>query len=74
VKPYPLVDDLVGPVLRVGMPRAARSMALRARVQLVARWRIQRAVGSPSLMAPYVPRWGRRRMGIMPSHNQGVGA
>ena len=27
VKPYPLVEDLVRPVLRVGMPRVARLMA-----------------------------------------------
>ncbi len=27
VKPYPLVEDLVRPVLRVGMPRALRTEA-----------------------------------------------
>ena len=27
MKPYPLVEDLVRPVLRVGMPRVARLMA-----------------------------------------------
>ena len=27
LKPYPLVEDLVRPVLRVGMPRVARLMA-----------------------------------------------
>ena len=27
MKPYPLIDDLVGPVLRVGMPRAPRVLA-----------------------------------------------
>ena len=27
VKPYPLVEDLVRPLLRVGMPRVARLMA-----------------------------------------------
>jgi putative transposase len=36
------------------------------------RWSTQRAVGSPTFMAPYVPRRGRRRIGIMPSQNQQV--
>jgi putative transposase len=36
------------------------------------RWSTQRAVGSPTFMAPYVPRRGRRRIGTMPSQNQEV--
>ncbi|MEI8189494.1 MAG: hypothetical protein WCI75_07230, partial [candidate division NC10 bacterium] len=36
------------------------------------RWTTQRAVGSPAFMVPYVPRRGRRRIGVMPSQNQWV--
>jgi len=37
VKPYPLVEDLVGPALRVRMPRAPRVVAPRGTVHVVAR-------------------------------------
>jgi len=36
------------------------------------RWTSQRAVGSPAFVARYVPRRGRRRIGIPPPQNQGV--
>ena len=72
VKPYPLVDEIIRPVLRVGMPRAPRLNASGGTMHLVARWSTQRAVGSPTFVAPYVPRRGRRRIGTMPSQNQEV--
>jgi hypothetical protein len=37
VKPYPLVDDLLRPLLRVGMPRAGRLYVPGATVHVVAR-------------------------------------
>jgi hypothetical protein len=49
VKPYPLVDEIIRPVLRVGMPRAPRLNAPEGT------WTTQRAVGSPAFVAPYVP-------------------
>jgi hypothetical protein len=36
-KPYPLVDDLLSPVLRVAMPRAARLYAPEGTVHVVTR-------------------------------------
>jgi hypothetical protein len=37
VKPYPLVDEIIRPVLRVGMPRAPRSIAPGGTAHVVAR-------------------------------------
>ena len=37
-----------------------------------ARWTTQRAMDSPAVMAPYVPRRGRRRIETMPSQNHEV--
>jgi hypothetical protein len=37
MKPYPLIDHLLGPVLRVAMPRGARLYAPGATVHVVAR-------------------------------------
>jgi len=54
-----LVNDLVRPVLRVGMPRAPRLIAPGGTMHVMARWRSQHAVGSPAFVAPYVPRRGR---------------
>jgi hypothetical protein len=69
VKPYPLIDEIIRPLLRVGMPRAPRLNAPGGTVHVVAHWSTQRAVGSPAFVAPYVPRRGRRRIGTMPSQN-----
>ena len=74
MKPYPLVDEIIRPVLRVGMPRAPRLIAPGGTMHVMAGWRAQRAVGSPAFVAPYVPRRGRRRIGIMPSQNHQVRA
>jgi hypothetical protein len=52
VKPYPLVDDLVGPVLRVGMPRAPRLIAPGAPCM----WR---PAGGPSAPSAAQPSWRR---------------
>jgi len=59
VKPCRLVNDLVRSVLRVGMPRTPRLNAPGGTMHLVARWGTQRAVGSPTFVAPYVPPAGR---------------
>ncbi len=58
MKPYPLAEELLRPVLRVVMPRAhARDP----------RWTIQRAVGSAALVARYLPSRSRR---ILPAPPQ----
>ena len=56
MKPYPLVDEIIRPVLRVGMPRAPRLNAPGGTVHVVARWRAQRAVGSPAFLERHLPR------------------
>jgi hypothetical protein len=74
VKLYPLVDEIIRPVLWVGMPRAPRLNAPGGTMHLVARRGTQRAVGGPAFVAPYVPWRGRRRIGTMPSQNHEVRA
>jgi len=67
VKPYPLVDDLAHPVLRVGMPRAPRLIA--------PEWSrsSQRAVGNPAFLERRLPRGGRRKSVFVPSQIQALG-
>jgi hypothetical protein len=62
VKPYPLVEDLLRPVLRIGMPRASRQGPAGRR---------QLAEGRRS-SEPRAERWGRRRIETMPSQDHEV--
>ena len=60
MKLYPVVDDLLHPVLRVAMHRAPRLLAPSADPRADARdprWSTQRAVGSPA----FLERKGGRR-------------
>jgi hypothetical protein len=45
-KPYPLVDEIIRPVLRVGMPRGPRLNAPGGTMHVVAGWSAQRAEGA----------------------------
>jgi hypothetical protein len=82
MKPYPLVNDLLEPVLRVATPCKGRRQHLfpshvcgghDRRREHNARLSVQRAVGSPAFVARYVPRRrGRPRIRTMSSQNQGV--
>jgi len=47
MKPYPLVDDLLRPILRVAMPRAGRLYAPGGTVHVVARCNNREAEGCP---------------------------
>ncbi len=63
MKPYPLAEELLRPVLRVAMPRAdARDP----------RWTTQRAVRSAAFPARYLPPL-RRRILPVPPHIQAFG-
>ena len=59
MKLYPVVDELLHPVLRVAMPQTPRLVAPSADLRADARdprRTSQRAVGSPVFVARYVPR------------------
>jgi hypothetical protein len=73
VKPYPLVDEIIRPVLRVGMPRAPRLNAPGGTVHVAARWSSQRAVGGPAFLERHLPRGGRRKSVFVPSQIQALG-
>ncbi len=46
MKPYPVVDDLLRPLLRVGMPRAGRLYASEGTVHVVARCNNRKVSGT----------------------------
>jgi hypothetical protein len=64
MKPYPLAEEFLRPVLRVAMHRAdARDP----------RWTTECAVGSAAFLARYLPQRGRRRILPVPSQIQALG-
>jgi hypothetical protein len=67
MKPYLVAEEILGPVLRLAMPRAPRPDARDPR------WTTQRAVGSAGFVARYVPPRGRRKIIPVPPQIQALG-